>query len=79
MRITIICLVLIAMVIGIGIKITTYKSAFEADQACHLDKTQKSLDGNAYGCDHDLETRQWLLFQGSKDDSLAKVVSRYRY
>ena len=35
---------------------TSYRSAFEADQACHSDKFNEFNDSADVGCDHDLET-----------------------
>ena len=37
----------------------------------------KELDG--LGCDHDLETNQWLLFQKGINSQPAQVIERYRY
>ena len=55
-----------------------YKSAFEADQSCHEILRAYSQDVK-YGCDHDLETRQWLLFQDDLENEPAKVIQRFRY
>ena len=57
---------------------TSYRSAFEADQACHSDKFNEFNDSADVGCDHDLETNQWILYQ-IKEKSPALVVKRYRY
>ena len=38
-----------------------YQSAFEADQACHAEKWSNYADNSSFGCDHDLETKQWLI------------------
>ncbi len=58
-----------------------YQSAFEADQACHYDLSGLLIDedGSKYGCDHDLETRQWLLFNKLDKIKSAIVLERYRY
>ncbi len=69
----------IIFIIGTFYYLTGYSSAFEADQACHyLLKTKYSTD-NEYGCDHDLETRQWLLFQKYDNDNASDVLKRFRY
>tara|TARA_Y100001968_G_scaffold41062_1_gene31126 strand:- start:110 stop:349 length:240 start_codon:yes stop_codon:yes gene_type:complete len=58
---------------------TGYKSAFEADQQCHyLLKSEYSENSN-FGCDHDLETRQWLLFKISEENKPSVVLKRFRY
>ncbi|KGG16245.1 MULTISPECIES: hypothetical protein [unclassified Prochlorococcus] len=31
------------------------------------------------GCDHDIETRQWILFNPGTSNQPAEVVKRYRY
>ncbi len=56
-----------------------YRSAFEADQDCHFDLSNYSLDNNNLGCDHDLETRQWLLFNSEESNKPAIIMKRYRY
>ena len=58
--------------------LTSYRSAFEADQACHSDKFHEFNDSSDFGCDHDLETNQWILYQ-KKDKNDAVVMKRYRY
>ena len=58
---------------------TGYKSAFEADQQCHYELRLKSVELEGLGCDHDIETNQWILFQRGIDDKPSKVVQRYRY
>ncbi len=59
--------------------INKYKSAFEADQACHSQKWESYAESSAYGCDHDIETRQWILYENGIDQKPAKVIQRYRY
>ncbi len=56
-----------------------YSSAFEADQQCHFDMKMNYPPEVIVDCDHDLETRQWLLFQKSIETSPAKVLKRYKY
>ena len=56
-----------------------YRSAFEADQECHF--MMSKLDVNEYelGCDHDIETKQWILFQSGNEIEKAEVLERFRY
>ena len=58
---------------------TGYQSAFEADQQCHYEMKLKSMDLEGLGCDHDLETNQWLLYQKGINDQPSHVIARYRY
>tara|TARA_B100000073_G_C23712155_1_gene564608 strand:- start:1413 stop:1682 length:270 start_codon:yes stop_codon:yes gene_type:complete len=55
-----------------------FDSAFEADQSCHyyLNKSSDTLNS---GCDHDLETHQWILYKNQSEFEPAKVVKRFRY
>tara|TARA_B100001250_G_scaffold406508_1_gene425684 strand:+ start:700 stop:939 length:240 start_codon:yes stop_codon:yes gene_type:complete len=59
--------------------LTGYKSAFEADQQCHYEMSIKSDQLEALGCDHDLETNQWLLYRKGRNGQPAQVVERYHY
>ncbi len=59
-------------------KFSTFDSAFEADQECHFSIKSDQLDAH-YGCDHDLETRQWLLYKQSEEAGKSLVVKRFRY
>ena len=56
-----------------------YRSAFEADQACHFDTIHYLNEEIKLYCDHDTETRQWLLYQKEAPVEKATVVKRYRY
>ncbi len=56
-----------------------YKSAFEADRACHYDLYIRNTSELKYDCDHDLETRQWLLYNESEEKNIAIVIKRYHY
>ena len=57
-----------------------YRSAFEADQACHFEiSTYQDQELTLLGCDHDLETRQWILFEEGLDSQPAEVMQRFRY
>ena len=56
-----------------------YRSAFEADQECHFQMSNMTLPYSELGCDHDLETRQWILFDSGKTNEKAEVLKRFRY
>ena len=59
--------------------LTGYDSAFEADQFCHSTlSSYDSLSGN-YGCDHDIETHQWILYESYEGEVPAKVIKKFRY
>ncbi len=58
---------------------TGYKSAFEADQQCHYLLNTEYSNTSDYGCDHDLETRQWLLFKIGENKNPSSVIKRFRY
>ena len=79
MKIALFAVAFFTIAITVLIFFSPYRSAFEADQACHFELRSNYGEENAYGCDHDLETRQWLLFERGLEDQPAKVVSRYRY
>tara|TARA_B100000579_G_scaffold75408_1_gene58127 strand:+ start:380 stop:619 length:240 start_codon:yes stop_codon:yes gene_type:complete len=79
MKLTIAFIALIAIIIGYLYFPRGYKSAFEADQQCHYDMRLKSIELDGLGCDHDLETRQWLLYQKGVNDKPSQVIERYRY
>ena len=79
MKLTILLISLIAVIIGFLYFLTGYKSAFEADQQCHYEMTLKSVEIDSLGCDHDLETHQWILYGKGINDQPAKVLERYRY
>jgi len=79
MKLAIVFIFLISIIIGFLFFFNGYKSAFEADQQCHYEMRLKSSDLDGLGCDHDLETNQWLLYQKGINDQPAHVVERYRY
>ncbi len=79
MKLTIAFISLIALSLGFFYFFTGYKSAFEADQQCHYEMRLKSVELNGLGCDHDLETNQWLLYQDGINEQPSKVIQRYRY
>tara|TARA_A100001388_G_scaffold137230_1_gene101688 strand:+ start:1090 stop:1347 length:258 start_codon:yes stop_codon:yes gene_type:complete len=59
--------------------LTGYDSAFEADQYCHSNlSTYDNLSGN-YGCDHDIETHQWILYESNENEEPAKIIKKFRY
>ena len=59
--------------------LTGYDSAFEADQYCHSYLTSfEDLPGN-YGCDHDTETHQWILYESNDKIEPAKIIKKFRY
>tara|TARA_B100000965_G_scaffold282455_1_gene240356 strand:- start:1182 stop:1421 length:240 start_codon:yes stop_codon:yes gene_type:complete len=79
MKLTVAIISLIAMILGFLYFFTGYKSAFEADQQCHYDMRLRSEVLESLGCDHDLETNQWLLYQKGINDQPSQVIQRYRY
>mgnify|MGYP001426396660 CR=1 FL=1 len=72
-------MLLIAIILGYVYFFNGYKSAFEADQQCHYELRLKSAELEGLGCDHDLETNQWLLFQESLNDGPSIIIKRFRY
>ena len=58
---------------------TGYRSAFEADQACHAAKWTSYGENPIFECDHDLETNQWILYESLPNHLPAKVIKRFRY
>ena len=59
--------------------LTGYDSAFEADQNCHSQLLNyDNISGN-YGCDHDTETHQWILYESSNKKEPAKIIKKFRY
>ena len=59
--------------------LTGYDSAFEADQYCHAYlSSYDNLSGN-YGCDHDTETHQWILYESNDNKEPAKIIKKFRY
>ena len=79
MKISIVIITIIATILAYLYFFTGYKSAFEADQQCHYDMRLKSAELGDLGCDHDLETNQWLLYQKNIDNDPFKVIKRYHY
>tara|TARA_B100000945_G_scaffold31150_1_gene21359 strand:+ start:623 stop:862 length:240 start_codon:yes stop_codon:yes gene_type:complete len=79
MKISIALISIIAIILGYFYFSTDYKSAFEADQQCHYELRLRSVELDDLGCDHDLETKQWILYQKGINDMPSEVVERYRY
>tara|TARA_Y100001968_G_C19234622_1_gene656245 strand:+ start:520 stop:759 length:240 start_codon:yes stop_codon:yes gene_type:complete len=79
MKIALFFVSLIAIIFGFIYFFKGYKSAFEADQQCHYELKLQSDVLDRLGCDHDLETNQWLLFQEGLDDEPSRVIKRFRY
>ena len=79
MKIILVLISLVAIMIGYLYFFTGYKSAFEADQQCHYELRLKSVELEGLGCDHDLETNQWLLYQKGINYEPSQVVERFRY
>lgn len=78
-RISIYAILLFIVGLLLFLSLNKYRSAFEADQACHSQKIDGYGENPGYGCDHDLETRQWLLYEKFPTNQPAKVLRRYRY
>ena len=56
-----------------------YDSAFEADQICHSYlSSYENVSGN-YGCDHDTETHQWILYESTDNKQPAEIIKKFRY
>ena len=79
MKLTIVLVILISLIAGFVYFFPGYKSAFEADQQCHYQMKLKSVELEGLGCDHDLETNQWLLYQNGFNEQPSQVIERYRY
>ena len=54
-------------------------SAFEADQLCHSTLANYDSNNQNLGCDHDIETHQWILYERDEGSLPAKVIKRFRY
>ena len=59
--------------------LTGYDSAFEADQYCHSDLSNYTNLSENYGCDHDTETHQWILYESNDNNEPAKIIKKFRY
>ena len=79
MKLTITLIALIIIIFASLYFFSGYKSAFEADQQCHYEMRLKSVELDGLGCDHDLETKQWLLYKNGINNEPSQVVERFRY
>ncbi len=79
MRITLITITMVILAVMSFFFFTNYKSAFEADQACHFANWVNHKGSPEFGCDHDIETRQWILYEEGANHQPAKVLERFRY
>jgi len=59
--------------------LTGYDSAFEADQNCHSYLASYDNSSGNYGCDHDTETHQWILYKSDENKEPAKIIKKFRY
>ena len=59
--------------------LTGYDSAFEADQLCHSSLLDFSGQSDNFGCDHDTETHQWILYETQDNLEPAKIIKKFRY
>ena len=59
--------------------LTGYDSAFEADQVCHSTLSSYNAQSGSYGCDHDTETHQWILYELNDNNQPAKIIKKFRY
>ncbi len=58
---------------------TGYDSAFEADQYCHSYLSTYDNQSGNYGCDHDTETHQWILYESNENKGPATIIKKFRY
>ena len=79
MKVLIAVLVFLLITLGIIYFWSGYRSAFEADQACHYEESTLAIESSSYGCDHDIETDQWILYKCDKSKGTAEVIKRFRY
>ena len=59
--------------------LTGYDSAFEADQSCHAYLANIDSQQGSYGCDHDTETHQWILYNDLNSNKPAEIIKKFRY
>ena len=59
--------------------LTGYDSAFEADQSCHSYLMKIDTQPGSFGCDHDTETHQWILYDDHNSKEPAKIIKKFRY
>ena len=59
--------------------LTGYDSAFEADQNCQSYLSSFDNQSGNFGCDHDTETHQWILYESNDKKEPAKIIKKFRY
>jgi len=59
--------------------LTGYDSAFEADQNCHSYLSSYDNSSGNFGCDHDTETHQRILYESKESKEPAKIIKKFRY
>ena len=59
--------------------LASYDSAFEADQSCHSYLLKFSNQSDNFGCDHDTETHQWILYETQDNSEPANIIKKFRY
>jgi len=71
---------ILIIVVGIFIYwLLGFNSAFEADQLCHSTLANFNSNNQSFGCDHDTETHQWILYEETDGSQPSKVIKRFRY
>ena len=70
---------LLAILLCLIYFLTGYDSAFEADQYCHSYLSSYTNLSENYGCDHDTETHQWILYESNDIKEPAKIIKKFRY
>ena len=70
---------LLAILLCLLYFLTGYDSAFEADQYCHSYLSSYTNQSENYGCDHDTETHQWILYESNDNKEPAKIIKKFRY
>ena len=70
---------LLVLVLVLIYFLTGYDSAFEADQYCHSTLSNYDDVSGNYGCDHDTETHQWILYESINNKEPAKIIKKFRY
>ena len=68
----------LVLIILLAYWFSAYKSAFEADRACHS-LLSEYPNSTKLGCDHDTETHKWVLYENQEDGVSAKIIKRFRY
>ena len=71
--------ILLVIVLFLTYFFTGYDSAFEADQYCHSYLSSYDNLSENYGCDHDTETHQWILYEKNENKEPAQIIKKFRY